>query len=783
MPPCLTKLREWHRAREPERVIEALKNRVSSLTEMEKAVYALALASMGKMDARPLLESVAGIDPNESADVFWLSDIGLACLLTGQTQKSVRLFEMAISLPDATGVEYGRLAAACLTLNDLNRAEQYYREAVNREPGRPEWHHNLGGVFVRQQRLGEALDQYDLALNLNPKFSEAVSARQRVLVSLDRTEELVADLQRQVMENPDDYPLRLNLARALDLDNRPGEAFRLLREALLPVTQIVVPEEQVSDRQNSGRESYQEYTAQLAYRSLMADLFSSRSLHRRALSVLQEMEHLMPEVSVSVSCRQAHALAELLQYENALEKLDTLEMHYPDENQVQITRAAVLCEKGDYTQAETILRHLIDIYPGDASLLSQLGQTLMWVGKLDEAVVCFEKASKINPMALAQMVNARKMPDDPAAIETMKMLADNPVIGTLARQEMSFALAILFDRKKEYDPAFHYLAQANRLVDKGLNYNPDHFKHKTDQIIEVFDRDFWAGLPPVRPSDRTPVFVVGMPRSGTTLTEQILGSHPDIFPAGELPVIPRLIQMLPKVLKIHQPFPMCIRHMNLHIREEAARHYLYSLYEYDETAGLVVDKMPHNFVNLGLIAMIFPLAKIIHVNRDPRDTAVSNFQQNFKARHSGLGYAFNLKKIARQINDYHRLMEHWRQVLPIPIFDLSYEQMVSDMPDTAKKLLNFVGVDWHPDVNRFYENQRAVRTASVAQVRQPIYKTAVKKWKHYQPYLGDLLSHLDSTLTDLWDAPDQGNSPYESRIIFQGKQIPFGGQIDQCHRN
>jgi len=567
--------------------------------------------------------------------------------------------------------------------------------------------------------------------------------------------------------------------------NRPAEAIKLLRKELIPVKDIEKPEpdqevgQGTQDSQDTESPSSEDtphsstkadiYNAQFAYRLLLSEIFSSRSMHGRALAALKQLEQMEPDNSVPIICKQANALSEMMRHDQALEKLDELEGDYPDNNQIKTTRANVLCEKGDYEQAEGILRDLLETYPGDAGLLTQLGQTLLWVGDLNEAADLFERASEINPMALAQMVSARKIPDDPKALEKMQIFADNPLLPDVARQNMKFALSTVYDKQKDYDTAFHYLSQANRIANKSLNYNPDRFTQKTEAVAKVFSRQFFDNLKPIRKSDRTPIFVVGMPRSGTTLTEQILSSHPEIFGAGELPIIPRLTGLLPKVLKVKQQFPWCVGKMNPHLREEAARHYLYNLYEYDSDHPYVVDKMPHNFVNLGLIAMIFPKAKIIHVNRDPRDNAVSNFQQNFKAKHGGLGYAFDLKKTALQINDYYRMMDHWRQTLPLPIFDLSYEQMVQDQEGTGRKLMDFVGLDWHEDMARFYETKRAVRTASVNQVCQPIYTTSMKKWKRYEDHLGELLENLAPEVTEPWNNPTEDNNPYESKIVHKGE--------------
>jgi tetratricopeptide (TPR) repeat protein len=368
------------------------------------------------------------------------------------------------------------------------------------------------------------------------------------------------------------------------------------------------------------------------------------------------------------------------------------------------------------------------------------------VGKLDEAAECFERAGEINPMALAQLVRTGKMPRNPQALEKMSSIADNRLMAKAARSSMCFALADLYDREQEFDKAARFMTTANELVNSELNYSADQFSRKIDNIIRVFSEDYFENLPAIRGSDRVPVFVVGMPRSGTTLTEQILSSHPQVFGAGELELLPVLTRLMPRVLKAGSPFPGCMRAMTGELREEAARYYLYGLQQHDEASHYVVDKMPHNFVNLGLIASVLPGARIVHVSRDPRDTALSNYLQNFKAREGGLGYAFQLGNLARQLNDYARIMSHWRQVLPAPVFELSYEELVEDQEGVTRKLLQFIGVDWHDDVRDFHKTERAIRTASVSQVRQPIYKTSRQKWRNYEEMLQPLISLLEQEL-------------------------------------
>jgi tetratricopeptide (TPR) repeat protein len=466
------------------------------------------------------------------------------------------------------------------------------------------------------------------------------------------------------------------------------------------------------------------------------------------LNQLLEDEKRVP---ILVQLAQIHS--ELERFDKAQELIDEakeLSGEGPHHG-LEMSRSQILAAQGEFTEAESILRELLEIYPGDARILTQLGQVLMWVGQLDEAAACFEQASKINPTALASMVNAKKIPDNPEAIRKMKTLADNPLLAKPTRISMSFALAEVFDKKSDFEQGFAYLDEANRLTNQGLDYNPDNFSQRVENIIQIFDEDFFASLNSIRISDRTPIFVVGMPRSGTTLTEQILASHRQVFGAGELSLLPKLTQLMPRVLKTKEQYPQCMRLMTPHLREEAARYYLTGILAYDSEHPYVVDKMPHNFTNLGLIASILPKAKIIHIQRDPRDTALSNFQQNFKARHGGMGFAFNLENIAYQINDYHRIMEHWRKVLPTPMLEIRYEDLVADQEGETRRMLDYLGLDWDEGMREFYKTERAVRTASVAQVRQPVYQTSKKKWKKYEKHLGPLLENLNLETYAEWE--------------------------------
>lgn len=723
-------------------------------------IKGISLHLTGKKDAGfVFLIQAMGEDLLEKAeDPAFRKDIAMACLLIGQMDRAKEVLTGLIEDGIEDAVTYGRLATVCLLDDDLEGAEQYFQEAVRREAGRPEWHNNLGGVLVRQQRLEEALENYDVALRLKPDFEKSKLAREQVLVALDRTDDVIAQLEGDLKEDPNKVSARLKLARALARGNRTAEAIKTLLDARLPPEEIEIPEqegdgeEDVADQgETAADEDIGSWRGQVTLRAALATIFAERDMHGRALSALDSLLKLKPTNPLPFIRQKADALVEMGQYDQAEKLLDEAEEEHGDKTPLRLARAGLYTESGRYAEAEALQRNLLETYPGDAQLMSQLGQTLLWTGNLDEAAALFEQSADTNPMALAQMVNAKHIPEDPKALEKMCGVADNPFLEDAPRITMSFALAEVYDKKKDFETAFHYLAQANKLSDKTINYDVEAFSKKVDEHIALFTPDFFRKQESIRPSLRTPIFVVGMPRSGTTLTEQILCSHPKVFGAGELGLMSQLARLIPTVLKTRTPYPACLEELTPHLREEGARYYLHGLDAYDADHAYVVDKMPHNFVNVGLIALIFPRAKIIHIKRDPRDNALSNFQQNFKARHGGLGYSFDLEKTAHQINDYYRLMEHWRQVLPMPMFELTYEELVADQEGMTRALLDFVGLEWNDDVRDFHKTERAVRTASVAQVRQKIYQTSKQKWRQYEKHLTPLLETLKPETTALWD--------------------------------
>ncbi len=683
------------------------------------ALYGVVLLHSGKGEkAKEMIQESARKTPLTSV---WASDLGFAHFLMGEPDQALKTLELAIALPCPDAAAYTRLGATRLVRSDLEGAEKAFKEAVLRDPERAEVHSNLGGIMVRLGKLNEALSHYERALSIKPDMAQAVSGRSALLVALERADEAILELEEKLDNDPDSpesINARRHLAHILDAANRFEEACASLREAA-----------------NLDDENV-EVLLQLAALLFGRDRFIS------ALGALNRASQLEPE-SLHVLTLKARVYSEMGRHEKAVETVEKAINAHPDEPSCLITRAVVRSAADDFEGAEDDLRHALDELPGSADAWGSLGHTLLLTGRLDEAVDCLERAAKLNPAALASLIEARSFPEDPDVIERMVQFADNPLPAKSPRAAMGFALSRLFEKQEDYDRAFAHADQANLLIQQTISYDPENYHGLVRRLREIFIPETFEKFRKDGSPSKRPVFVVGMPRSGTTLTEQILCSHPDVFGAGELGFVPAITHLMPRVLKTKNPYPLCMHLFQKWMAGHGATYYLKKIVKMDDRSLRVVDKLPHNFLHLGLMAIIFPEATIIHVKRDFRDIAVSNYFTNFKHKHGGMGYAFDLCNIGRMINDYRRIMDHWRRVLPIPMFELQYEELVENYEDKTRELLQFVGLDWDDSIMDFHKTQRAVKTASAWQVRQPLYSSSKERWRKYEKFLGPLMETLE----------------------------------------
>jgi len=314
------------------------------------------------------------------------------------------------------------------------------------------------------------------------------------------------------------------------------------------------------------------------------------------------------------------------------------------------------------------------------------------------------------------------------------LLLDAGTIGKSEQISLHYKLGKLYDMDADFDKAFYHYQQANQIIQN--NFDRDFHAAMITSLIENFDRDKIEGLSHTSCTDERPVFIIGMPRSGTSLVEQILSSHPDVYGAGELNDIKELAcqALADTVVDDESNRFINIKKEKL---EELAEAYLSRISEMAGSAIRVTDKMPANFLWLGLIKQLFPRARIIHCRRDPRDSCLSIFFQEFSR--GGHEYANDLADVAFYYREYQRLMSHWQQVLDLPILDVNYSDLVLDFEGCVRNIIKFLDLGWDDACLKFHKSDRAIATASWDQVRQRVYTKSLDRWKNYSEHITPLL--------------------------------------------
>ena len=383
-------------------------------------------------------------------------------------------------------------------------------------------------------------------------------------------------------------------------------------------------------------------------------------------------------------------------------------------------------------------RHALKLNPDFTDAYNNLGRALLDQGEFQAATDNYLQAIEMNPRhvkAYFSLSTQRSYQPSEAHIERLEELSQLHELGSNDRAFAAFALANILDRQQRYDEAFAAYRMANQL--KEVEFDISEHRQFVTNIIETFDANFMNSS--IVGSDSTrPIFIIGMPRSGTTLVEQILCSHPDVYGAGELDSIAKIASILPQVAGSNSTYPCATEQLDQHGSERLANSYLDHIARKDDTAARVTDKMPGNFHHLGLIQLLFPNAALIHCRRNALDVCLSCYFQNFGT----VDYSFDLANLGAFYQEYDRIMKHWAQVLKMPILDVEYEQLISDQETISRRIVQHCRLEWNDQCMSFHETKRAIKTMSVWQARQPIYRTSVQRWKNYERHLQPLKDAL-----------------------------------------
>ena len=395
---------------------------------------------------------------------------------------------------------------------------------------------------------------------------------------------------------------------------------------------------------------------------------------------------------------------------------------------------------GRPAEAQDAFEKLLAIDPKHAAAHFGLGTILKQQGRFGDARLAYERAVALSPKnpafhrALAEA--GRFAEGDPRLVALEELARDENTLAESQKVELNFALAKAYDDLKRYEHAFSHLQKGNAIKRRLVTYHEAKVMEAFREIAAAFtpalmDAKRAAGHP-----SEVPVFIVGMPRSGTSLVEQILASHPNVFGAGEL----MFVQDLITGGHAGTNYPANIASLSDNMHRQFGASYLTRVHALAPDAECIVDKLPANFRHIGLIHLTLPNARIIHVRRDAVDTCFSCYSKLFL---SGLNYTYDLGELGRYYKAYETLMAHWRTVLPErAMIDVQYETLIENFSDEARWIVAFCGLEWDERCLRFHETKRAVRTLSEFQVRQPLFKTSIGRWRIYEEKLKPLLDAL-----------------------------------------
>ena len=653
-----------------------------------------------------------------------LCNLAEAQRAAGRLGEAVATSQRALTLRPEYAEAHLNLAAALFQLKRFPESEASARAALARRGDFPEATVALADALREQGHVHDAEGAYRQALALAPDHWQALANFGLMLVQAGRMEEGLELCRRAAAQPVDDIlPLR-NLARVLLEYGRLDEAMEALQQAL---------ERAPNDPQTS-------LLIGAAWDEL-GDIVEARNWLERALQLNENL--------LEARVRLAGLEADLDNHQAALDILDCVLASNPKHIDALVAKAKSRLSLGDVRGA--IEDHLaaIALCPEAAWLRAALGNTLSSAGDIEGAVASLRKAIALNgrcvPGYAGLLTTLRHKAGDTERDAAIALL-NAPWMTDHRRASLHFGLAAYHDGKGEWDVAAAQMTKANALrkaaeIRRHRIYDPAQYEAYVDKIVGTFTPELFERLHGLGSDSERPVFIVGMPRSGTTLTEQIIASHPEVHGAGERPYAQRSLALLTQVPGAPTGNPLdCLLVADQSALQAAAAWHLDQLAALDGgTALRVVDKMPDNYNLLGWLAILFPRARFIHCRRDPRDVALSCWITNFAA----IRWANDLDHLSRRIQQYRRLMAHWKKVLPRPVLEVDYEAVVADQEGQSRRMLDWLGLEWNERCLNFHETERLVRTASVSQVRQPIYQRSIARWQPYADMLAPVLASLD----------------------------------------
>jgi tetratricopeptide (TPR) repeat protein len=623
---------------------------------------------------------------------------------------------LARKVPENRDVLY-MMAVSLRRLDRIPEALATLELLESHHPGFSRLYQERGHCFVAARDAPQAIDAFLKAVNINPALPASWRTLQTLFRMTGQTEN--AEKAASHVATLAELPGEVVTATALFSDGEMAPAEAIIRAYLLK------------------HGNHVEAMRLLARIGLQQDVLDD------AETLLEAVLQLAPDYRAA---RYDYAMALLRRHKQteAIAELGKLLQLDPGNRTYRTSYATALVGLGDHEQALALYRELLKDAPLASDLHLSIAHSLKTLGRQPEAIESYRAAAASRPSfgdaywSLANLKTYRFTDEEIAKMRAEEAAAKT---GAVDRYHLCFALGKALEDRGDYAESYRYYERGNSLKKSELRYRPEPVERNTRLQKAVCTREFFAAREGVGSGSREPIFIVGLPRSGSTLLEQILASHSEVEGTMELADIPRMVLDLqgreqggenpryPRVLAELAPEEL------LALGEK----YLRDTQVYRTGKPRFIDKMPNNFRHLGLIHLILPHAKIIDARRNVMACCFSNFKQLFAA---GQEFTYSLEDIGRYYRTYLELMEHWDSALPGMVLRVDHEDVVDDLEGNVRRILDFCGLDFEPQCMEFHKTERSIRTASSEQVRRPIFKEGIDQWRNFEPWLGALREAL-----------------------------------------
>jgi tetratricopeptide (TPR) repeat protein len=652
-------------------------------------------------------------------------------------------------------------AANLIQADKLQAADELLAVALGTYPNDPNLLRLTGISSLKQRRFSDAEAKFTHAIRIAPNYAPAYEDLANTQLHQRKLDDAVANMRLAIKHSPSPGPLQQRLAELLSLVGRNQEAESMFKDSL------------ASDPQKQALANAMEHANQ-------GELGKAEEIYR---SVLREHPNNVDALRLlgvlNVRREQYHEASAL--FRRAVEVA-------PDFWKAWINLGTALSEQQKFDEAEEAYKQALELQPGSAHTLERLGANAMKASDLDQSIDWLEQSLKISPNHFPSLLclghALKTLGQQDAAIDAyQRCTVSKPDFGEaywslanlktfrfndeqLASMEeqlatvtdstdeeavdaeiaFNFALGKAFEDRKDYPRAFDYYFRGNSKKRMNVTYDPIEFQNNNDRIIEVFNKDFFGQREGWGFQDDSTILILGLPRSGSTLLEQILASHSQVEGTAELHYLLRAATQTGLNRTDGIRYPQVMHELAEHHVSGIGQEYVENTLTHRTGTPYFTDKMPNNFPAIGFLHTILPNAKVIDARRHPLDSCLGTFKQLFA---SGQVFSYDLYDLAHYYIEYMRLMDHWNEVLPDKVLTVNYEDTVADLETTALSIAEHCGLEWQESMLSFHENKRAVRTASSEQVRQPIYSSSVALWRRYEDQLEELIEYLEPVLMRL----------------------------------